>query len=93
MIPTSVVGVVSERCRGACEARCTVRCTGGAEQLHHRRMRSQGGGHTVANLLFVCHACHAWIHAQPGESYRRGLLVHSWDAPECVEVVAGVDPF
>ena len=31
--------------------------------VHHLKFRSQGGGHTLANLLCLCRVCHAEIHA------------------------------
>lgn len=69
---------VRRRSGGYCEAR-TAACTGQAEHAHHRKMRSAGGTHSVANLLDACHPCHDWIHAHPEESYERGLLLHSWE--------------
>lgn len=70
-----------------CEAR-TAWCTGRGEHSHHRKLRSQGGKDTPGNLLRVCHRCHAWIHAHPAASYTLGLLVHGWDDPDSVPVVA-----
>ena len=32
-------------------------------ELHHLRRRSKGGDDSAANLLAVCHDCHAQIHA------------------------------
>lgn len=57
-----------------------------AVHSHHRKLRSQGGEDEPANLLRVCAEDHAWIHANPSESYARGLLVHSWADPALVEV-------
>ena len=31
-------------------------------ELHHLRRRSRGGDGSAANLLAVCHDCHAQIH-------------------------------
>jgi hypothetical protein len=42
---------------------------------HHRILRSQGGPHTDRNLLWVCLACHDWIHAHPGQAHARFLIV------------------
>lgn len=68
-----------------CEARLPG-CEGMAVHTHHRKMRSQGGKDTPANLLRVCLSCHARIHHYPAKSYELGLLVHSWDDPEKVPV-------
>lgn len=63
------------RSRGFCEAAATG-CYGPGTQLHHRLMRSQGGGHGSENLLHVCSMCHDFIHANPEYSYERGWLLH-----------------
>lgn len=42
---------------------------------HHRLARSQGGKHELSNCLYVCSACHNWIHANPAVSYERGWMV------------------
>jgi len=76
-IPTDAVDAVLRRSGGRCEARATPGCSGRWEHLHHRRLRSQGGGHDAANLLAVCHFCHRWIHDHPAESYARGWLVRA----------------
>lgn len=81
-IPKDVADVVVERADGWCEAMLPHGCTGRAEHLHHRRLRSQQGGHEVANLIHICHMCHDWIHRNPRESYQRGLLVRSTCDPE-----------
>jgi len=65
---------VRERSKGRCEARASAECFGVAQHPHHRRMRSQGGGHTADNLLDVCWPCHRYIHDHPAESYARGWL-------------------
>lgn len=80
-MPPAVVAAVEDRADGMCEALIPGVCTGRAEQLHHRQMRSQGGQHTVENGIFLCHACHAWVHAHPKWAYRAELLVHGWDVP------------
>ncbi|WP_261796836.1 HNH endonuclease [Corynebacterium provencense] len=56
-------------------------CVGPPQQIHHRQMRSQGGEHTIENGIFLCHACHAWVHAHPKWAYRAELLVHGWEEP------------
>lgn len=78
--------MVKDRADGACEALLHHVCNGQAEQLHHRQMRSQGGEHTVENLIHVCHACHLYFHQNPGVSYDHGYLVKSHGDPALVPV-------
>lgn len=66
---------------GPCEARASAECTGRADHSHHRKLRSQGGDDSTANILKVCWRCHHTIHANPAESYEQGWLVKSWDTP------------
>ena len=82
-IPTMVRDAVKKRSGGLCEA-CG---RDGANHMHHRKLRKQGGEHTLENLIHV-HAvpCHHEIHAHPARSYALGLLVHSWDNPADVPV-------
>jgi hypothetical protein len=68
-----------------CQAR-TPECTGRVEHRHHRKLRSQGGDNSDANLLPVCSRCHNWIHANPKLAVERGLIVRSWEDPREVEV-------
>ena len=81
-MPEKVAETVTERANGYCEVMVSRRCTGGAEHLHHRKLRSQLGQHEVPNLVYVCHECHAWIHANPAKSYERGFLVRGARVPE-----------
>lgn len=55
-------------------------------QAHHRRMRSQGGGHDIRNLVALDPACHAWVHAHPTESYLTGFLVRSTRDPYLIPI-------
>lgn len=73
-VPPDVRRAVRARSRGLCEIDHPG-CTGRAVHLHHRRLRSQGGRHTVGNLLDVCPSGHRWIHANPAESYERGWML------------------
>jgi hypothetical protein len=66
---------VAARSGGKCEAAAAASCRRRGSQLHHRLMRSQGGKHTVENLLDVCATCHAHIHAHPEQAYERGWLL------------------
>lgn len=59
--------------------------------IHHRKMRSQGGGNEMANLALVHRRCHTRVHLNPAWAYAHGFLVRStWDPSEiamirCVE--------
>lgn len=66
---------VEARSRGYCEVG-SLGCLGRGVHLHHRLMRSQGGGHEADNLLNVCRHCHDLIHAEPMFAYERGWLLH-----------------
>lgn len=85
-IPSEVAEMVRERADGHCESMRFPICTGQPEQLHHRRMRSQGGEHTVVNIIAVCASCHQSFHRGPAESYERGWLVRSVHEPEAQAV-------
>ena len=82
---------VLRRCRGVCEACGGAACSGPVSHVHHRLRRAHGGGNDETNLIAVSAACHERVHANPTESYRRGLLVRSWDDPGAVPVVL-LDP-
>ena len=81
-MPPAIANAVLDRAEGTCEAMIPGECTGRAEHLHHRKMRSQGGEHTEANLIAVCGACHRAIHNSGAWSYERELLVRAWKEPE-----------
>lgn len=80
-MPLAVAAAVYERAGDDCEASIPTICTGAVEQLHHRKLRSQGGEHTEENLVGICAACHNWIHAHPKWAYAGDLLVHGWAEP------------
>ena len=60
-------------CLDRAQGRCEV-CGNKATEAHHILRRSQGGTNDPSNLLAVCHACHARIHAQPQWAFERGYL-------------------
>ncbi len=66
---------VRYRSGAMCEARIENVCTVRAIHVHHRLMRSSGGGNQVANLLHLCRACHEFIHAHPEWSRERGFIL------------------
>lgn len=80
-MPAAVATLVEARAHCNCEAMIPGVCNLRGEHLHHRLMRSQGGQHTAANLIHVCHLCHQWIHAHPARAYKLGLLVRSTHTP------------
>lgn len=47
--------------------------------FHHRKLKSAGRDDSRANLLWLCVPHHAYVHANPGVSYERGWLLHSWE--------------
>ena len=66
---------VRERSGGMCEAYASPGCAGRGCDVHEKLPRAQGGSVTDPdNCLFVCRACHAWIHAHPAASYAFGFL-------------------
>lgn len=46
-------------------------------EAHHRKLRSQGGGHGLTNLLALCPTCHAWCHEHPTGARLSGWIVPS----------------
>ena len=80
-VPKEVAEEVRARSEGQCEAMNFPTCTGHAEQLHHRRLRSQGGGHTVENLIAVCSSCHTWFHREVAAATSQGWIVRSVHEP------------
>ena len=84
-VPTEVAEVVNERAGGICEImNPDAQCTGCREQLHHRKLRSQGGEHTVENLVGICHRCHYWLHNHPAIAYENGWLVKGAKDPALI---------
>lgn len=59
--------------------------------IHHRKLRSQGGPNTAANLITLCGSgttgCHGWVHGHPAEARNLGLIVHRIDDPASVPVL------
>lgn len=81
-IPKRVRDIVIER-----EDHCCIRCGQWAEggSLHHRRLRSAGGKHTVENLVLIhgsgVTGCHGWCHANPLDALAEGLIVRGYHDP------------
>ena len=74
-IPAANRDAVGRRSNGWCEI-IHLNCSGRATEVHHRLMRSQGGGHDVDNLLHLCGAGHRLVHDNPEHSYGKGWLLH-----------------
>lgn len=70
----------------ACEAAIFGVCSFLATEWHHRKMRSQGGGHEVVNGLAVCADCHRFFHENPVLAYHKGWLVKSHSDPASAHV-------
>ena len=90
-MPQSVYEAVFARAESdamhpACEATIRDVCSFRATHWHHRKLRSQGGGHDVVNGLAVCDACHHFFHMHPALAYSKGWLVRSHLDPAYVPV-------
>lgn len=84
-MPDDVAQRVMRRSRGMCEL-CGVKQ---ATNLHHRKPRSQGGEHTVENLVALCgmgntSGCHGLAHTHT-DRYVKGWLVKRGDDPALVD--------
>ncbi len=84
-VPANVLKAVNERSSGLCERILkneystdhgfTVKCWKAAmPQPHHILPRSQGGKHTVDNLLDLCFDCHRWAHDNQTKAKAEGIL-------------------
>ncbi len=77
-----------QRCAGRCEF-CGRRFTtapGMGVVIHHRRLRSQQGGDTMANLVMVHENCHLRCHRFVTQAREWGWIVPSWQEPADVPV-------
>lgn len=84
-IAPAVVQAVHERAAGYCEL-CGLPLHGKTD-LHHRKLRSQGGADSPENLVVAHHQCHMDVHANPARSYEHGHLVRSFEDPAVIPVV------
>lgn len=60
--------------RSVCGAYVRGVCSGSELEVHHKLGRSGILLFDVRHWLAVCPACHAWIHAHPGEARAKGWL-------------------
>lgn len=74
------------RAHGRCE-RCGCSLDDHGLEAHHRKLRSQGGGHDLANLAALDPTCHTWAHGHPIEARAGGWIVASGGNPETRAVV------
>lgn len=81
-IPLSARRAVAERSSGICEF-CDAAF---AAHLHHRKLRSQGGDNSPANLIHLCAADHDWAHRHPRLAVEVGLIVPRHADPETTPV-------
>lgn len=76
---------VAEQVRARSGNRCELDhpgCTGWGKQMHHRRLRKQGGEHSVANLIHLCVCGHEpYVHRHREWARRHGLILHAGDDP------------
>jgi 5-methylcytosine-specific restriction endonuclease McrA len=50
-------------------------------EIHHRKLRSGGGGHDLVNLLVLHRRCHAWAHEHPSRARAAGWIVSRYGNP------------
>lgn len=86
MMPTASVIELELRAGDYCEACGVIMPLGrGHRAIHHRKLRSHGGGHEPVNLMLVhplCHNLHTnSIHMRIIRSRRLFHIVDSWDDP------------
>lgn len=62
---------VKERSQGVCE-RCKSKP---ASEVHHRRLKKQGGADSERNLIALCTFCHRWAHANVAEACAEMLII------------------
>ena len=86
-LTTEIREALKDRAKGMCE----VCAQDWGTNAHHRQNRSQGGGNTLSNLLWLCGSgttgCHGWITNHPALSYQEGWSVRSTGCPAEVPVM------
>lgn len=85
-MPAGVAHVAIKRAYYMCEAMIPAVCSQKGTELHHRKLLSQGGEHTVENLILLCTHCHRWAHDHPAQAVERGLIVRSMHDPSETKV-------
>lgn len=77
MNETTARRLVKDRAGLLCE-RCGY--VAGAE-FHHRKNRSQGGGWSAANALWLCGPCHRYVTEHPDDAVTYGWACRAWMHP------------
>ncbi len=70
---------------GRCQS-CGLPITLQDAQIHHRKLRSQGGGHTLDNLVTLDASCHRWWHNHPALGYAAGWLIPAGGDPAATPI-------
>jgi hypothetical protein len=86
MLPTRVREAVVARDQFQCVC-CGRDVVLAFAEVHHRRLRSQGGGDGQFNLVTLSRECHAEWHGHPLLARRHGIIVPSWAHPVDVPVL------
>lgn len=63
------------------------RCTREASDVHHRKLRSRGGGDDDVNCVLLCAECHTWCHRNPAVATETGWMVPGMVDPATVTPV------
>lgn len=71
--PVKVKTSVRER-DGGCMAQIAEVCGGRPLVVHHVLRRSQGGDHSMGNLITLCSPCHDYIHGNPAWARQHGYI-------------------
>jgi len=82
--------LVLARAQGRCEA-CGRPLTDAGVHVHHRKKRSQGGGHDLPNLVALHPDCHVIapesVHQRSAWAYEVGLMVRRGEDPAAVPLL------
>jgi 5-methylcytosine-specific restriction endonuclease McrA len=97
----AVTSAVQARDHGRCQAKITRACRGWAEVIHHKKLRSRGGGSgeingvddpdDISNLVALCDPCHRWAHSHPQAATTAGLMVSAHPAVSLADALADFD--
>lgn len=91
--PSFIKDAIWERTGGLCDFCGRTVAAKRQMQVHHRKLRSQGGDWSLDNLMGLHQWCHNIgpdsIHQNVTRSYELGHLVHSWADPSTVPIERG----
>lgn len=79
-IPHACLEALKIRSGGRCEHimwinLLDIRCRKKASEPHHVLARSQGGDHSISNLLYICNTCHRDAHDNQRVAVEEGLII------------------